>query len=246
MFIEEENKLIKLKKLEKLQNLSISQQLVFFTKIMAKNKESLLFNDRKKFAIIGALVADLLLKKKAGLVNNKVVIINTEKATLDYLNKLIDYLQSLEDRQYISEIIFKYQEEANQIEDEILHQLIEKELLEEKKGFIPFLFPTELQAKDQEIISQIKTLIHESLEQKAQPEENTIYLLTIIDAINILRQFFKTKEEYNERKKRLVELMDREYIAKMIYKAIKEQPEPELPPASYMPPFYFTGGLMRF
>ena len=146
MFIEEENKLIKLKKLEKLQNLSISQQLVFFTKIMAKNKESLLFNDRKKFAIIGALVADLLLKKKAGLVNNKVVIINTEKSTLDYLNKLIDYLQSLEDRQYISEIIFKYQEEANQIEDEILHQLIEKELLEEKKGFIPFLFPTELQA----------------------------------------------------------------------------------------------------
>ena len=66
MFIENGNEL------EKLQNLSITQQLIFFTEIIANNKESLPFKDRKKYAIIGTLVSDLLLKRKAGLVNNKV------------------------------------------------------------------------------------------------------------------------------------------------------------------------------
>ena len=238
MFIENGNEL------EKLQNLSITQHFIFFTEIMANNKESLLFKDRKKYAIIGALVSDLLLKRKAGLVNNKVVITNNEKTTLEYLDKFVAYLQSLEERQYISEIIFNYKEEAKNIENEILNQLLEKDLLVDKKRFMRFLFSTEIQVKNKVLISQIKNLIRESLVKEAHPERKTIILLAIIDSMNILRQFYKTKDEYKRKKKRIEKLMEEENIAKMVYEAIKEQPEPELPPVTYMPPLYLSSGMM--
>ena len=74
-----------------------------------------------------------------------------------------------------------------------MNQLIEKKLLVEKKGFMRFLFSTELHVKNKEIINQIKTLIHESLVKEAHPERKTIALSAIIDSMNILRQFYKTK-----------------------------------------------------
>ncbi len=226
-----------------LDELPITHQLVFLIETMAKNKDSLLFKDRKKYAIIGASVADLLLKKKARIVNNKVLLETTEERDPEYLSKLLDDIQSSKNSELLSDILYDYQFEADEIEEIIFDELLDNEILIEKKGFIPFLFPSELHVNNPDILKQSSTRIRTSLEKDQNPDRKTIYLLAITDAINFLRQFFQSKEEYKEKKRRLKELMGKEYGARIIYDAIKNQPEPELPTAYYMPPLYFSGGL---
>ena len=236
MLTHEENKL------EILHHLTITQHLLFLLESIPKKNQSLLFEEIKKYAIIGATITDLMLLKKVALVDNRLEIINSEKTDFSYMNTLLAELQSEEEKKLLMEVIYNYRHEAEVIEEEILKELLEKELLIEKKGLIPFLFPTELRVKDPELAIISRESIQKALTKESKPEKEVLYVIAIMDAIYALQKFMDTKEEYEEKKKRLDELLEEEELAKKVYETITSQPEPEFP-AYYIPPMYFMDGL---
>lgn len=228
----------------KINNLTITEQLIFLIESLSQIRKLRLSEESKNQAIIGAMVADLFSMNKVGLVNNKVVVTNTEKTQFGFLNRFIDDLQSQDKRKFIIDIIHCYQYKGESIQQDILDTLVEEDLLLETRGLIPFVGSKEFQVRDRDIISKINERIQVSLTNDSSLEKESIYLLAILQAIGVLKRFFYTSVDFNEKKKkRLQELMKEEYLAKMIYEAIKQQPESDSLAMVEMPPLHFSAGL---
>lgn len=220
----------------------ITEQLLLLVDTKTDLNETPEFKDKKENAIIGALLADVLLMKKAGLINNKVVVTTNEEAKTKYIEEFIEKLKSLEKREVMENIIHGVKSIAEDIEDNVLKKLLAEEWLVEKKGLIPFISQKELRVDSPELLKDVKATITNILTAEQEPNKELIYLMTLLYAIDMLQNFNKEGKLDREEERRMNELMEKEYIAKLIYDAIKNQPEPEsLRLVDLGPPGYIAG-----
>lgn len=207
--------------------LTITEQLLFTLESIRDKENPTILEAKKNYAIMGAALADLFNLKKSGLVNNKIVIKDNKKTDYEYINDLIDKLDSLEKKKLIIDVIFGYQYKGKSIENELLDELIKKGLLIEKRNILPIIGPKEIHVSKNALINLAEDRVVNALSIGSKPEKELIYVLAILDAIDLLPYFIDSKAEIEEKKERLNELMEKENLVKQIHKAIKNEPDPE-------------------
>lgn len=205
----------------------ITEQLILMVDAETDLQETPEFTDKKNNAIIGALLADLFLQKKAGLVNNKVVVTTTEGSRVKYIDDFITKLRSLDRKDLMENIIHEVKPLASYFEDEILKKLLAEQWLVEKKGLLPVISQKKLQVENSDYLKAFQATITNILANEEEPKKEVIYLMAILYSLNMLQKFTKKGKLGREEKIRMNELLEKEYLAKLIYRAIKNQPDPK-------------------
>ncbi len=231
-------------KLKKITDLTITEQLILAFDTLIDLKDPTIIKAKMNQAIIGGTIADLFNLNKAGLVNNKVVLSDDKKTNLTYVNDLIDHLLTLDQKKLMIDIIFSYQHKAKEIKNNLQDELIRQGFLQEKRNFPPLIGPKEIHVSEQQLINNTKKRIVNSLDDDSKPEKEFIYVLAILDAVELLSYFLDTSIELDKKKERLKDLMEEEYIAKLIHDAIQNQPDPESLNMYEEPPLYTMGGTL--
>ena len=220
----------------------ITEQLLLLVDSETDLNETPKFKDKKHNAIIGSLLADLFLMKKIGLVNNKVLVTTSDTSRINYLNNFLNKLRSLGERKLMEDIIHEVKPLAENVEQDVMKKLLAEEWLVEKKGFIPFISQKELQIESSDFLKALKSTITDILANKQEPDKGHVYLMAILHAINMLKNFNKGGKLGKEEISRLNELMNQEYLTKLLYNAIKNQPDPKsLKFIDIAPPGYMAG-----
>lgn len=222
-------------------NFTIAQQLLLLLASIPEKNESLLYKERKKFALIGAILADTIRMKKTEVVQGELMLKNISKTNFNYINSFINNMDLINNKYGLADIIYRYQYDAGDLEDMILDELLQDGFLIEKKGRIPFLSPKKLCVKEPELCDQLITRVRKAFIQETDIE--TLYILAILHAIQVLQRFIETESEYNEKIVQLEERINENIDVKLIHEAIKNQPEPDFSMIYYMSPMFLNGGL---
>jgi len=222
---------------------TITQQLLLLLASVPEKNESLLYKERKKFAIIGAILADTIRMKRAELVQGELMLKNISETNFKYINLFINNMDLINNKNGLSDLIYRYQYDAGDLEDMVLDELLQDGVLIEKKGRIPFLSPKKLCIKEPELCNQLINRVQKAFLQESEPDIDMLYILAILHAIQVLQRFIKTESEYNEKIIQVEELIEKNIDVKMIHEAIKSQPEPDFSMIYYMSPMFLNGGL---
>lgn len=222
---------------------TITQQLLLLLASIPEKNESLLYKERKKFAIIGAILTDTIRMKKAELVQGELMLKNISNTNFKYINTFINNMDLINNKNSLSDVIYRYQYDAGDLEDLVLDELLQGGFLIEKKGRIPFLSPKKLCIKEPELCNQLINKVRNAFSQESEPDIDTLYILAILHAIQVLQRFIKTGTEYDGKIMQLEVLIEKNIDVKMIYEAIKNQPEPDFSMIYYMSPMFLNGGL---
>ena len=184
----------------------------------------------------------MFLLKKAGLVNNKVVLTTSEGTGINYVDGFINKLRHLDKKDLMENIIHEEKPLSDGVEENILEKLLAEEWLVEKKGFIPFISQKELQIDNSDVLKFIQATITNILANELEPNKEQIYLMALLYAIDRLKNFIKQENLGRQERTRMNELLEQEYVAKLIYNAVKNQPEPDsLKLIDIGPPGYVAG-----
>ena len=225
-------------------NLTITEQLLFILETLRDKENLTILEAKKNYAIMGAVIADLFNLKKADLENNKMVIIDNTKTEFEYINDLIGKLGSLEKNKLLIDVIFGYQYKGKDIENKLVDELINKKLLVEKRNFLPLIIPKKIEVSEKAFIKDIKEEVVNALSNDLKPKKEFIYVLAILDAIDLLPYFCDSDIEVKEKEIRLNELIGEEHLAKLVHNSIKNLPEPESLAMYEEYPVYTEGGLL--
>ena len=139
-------------------------------------------------------------------------------------------------------IIHELKPLSEDIKEDMLKKLLIEEWLIEKKGKIPFLSQKELLLRNTEILRPLKDTITSILANEQEPDNAQLYLMAILHSIKMLKNFTEQGKLGEQEKERMNELLEKDYIAKLIYKAIIKQPNPKsLQMVEMGPPGYMAG-----
>jgi len=224
--------------------LTITEQLLFTLESLRDTENPTLLEAKKNYAVMGATIADLFNFKKAGLINDKVVILDHEKTNYNYIDDLTYTLDSLRNNKLLIDVIFGYQHKGKDIEHELLDELIQKKLLVEKRNFLPIIGPKDVHVSESAFSNLAKDRVVQALSKDSKPEKELIFVLAILDAIDLLPYFIDSTDLLEEKKQRLYGLMEKEDLAKVIHKAIKNEPDPESLAMYEVYPMYTNGGIL--
>ena len=182
-------------KLMDINRLTITEQLLFALESIRDEKNPTILEAKKNYAVVGATIADLFNFKKASIIDNEIVLKDNEKTDYDYINDLIDKLDSLENNKLLMDVIFSYQNKGRCIENDVLDELVNKKLLFEQRTFLPIIGPKEIHESETAFSNRIKYQVENALSKTSKPEKKFIYVLAILDAIDLLPYFVESTIE---------------------------------------------------
>ena len=205
-------------------SLSISEQLVFLIESLPENTLDTYYKQHYLFAVIVGVIADLFFQEKITLLNSKISFINTERASLEQLNYMMEKINSIRNEKTIFDILMAMNiQEMSQVESIIINSLIKKKILVRKhEGF--FIFGKNvIQAKiDRQRVNLFNTLIT-ALDSTEDPPKQMIYLLTLLFGIDFLPQMIQSKKDLDFHRKHLETIIENDYIAKLLLRAIQNE-----------------------
>lgn len=208
-------------KINEFKKLTISEQVLYSIESVTELKEPKEFKEEKEICIIGGLVGDLILTKNIDLIDGKIKVLNNEKTNFAYLNNFMNELDNNYSGKDLNDVLLGFKNNIEKLENAIRNDLIKKSFLKGKKTF-GFLRGSQESYGDSNVIMRRNLwTINLALRDNSEPEKKLVFILALLDAINFLKNYFKTSEEYTEKTKRLLELIESNPDVKLVYKKIK-------------------------
>lgn len=200
----------------------ITEQLIFLVDTETYMDKTTKFKDRKASAILGALLADLFLMNKVRLVRNKVVVTSGE-SSIKYIDEFLKKIKSLNEQKRIDDLLYEVKPVAETIEEDVKKRLLAEEWLREKKGFNHITSQKKINIDNSDYLKALKAIITNVLAKKQEPRKEMIYVIALLDAIKLLKNFIEEGKFGIPERTRLNELLEKESLAKIIHNAIRVQ-----------------------
>ena len=205
-------------------SLSISEQLVFLIESTSINKLDNYSKEHYLFAVITGCIADLFLLDKIHFVQGRINLNNNPKKVSDYLTDIMRQILSNREEKSIFYILLAMNyRQMSQIESMIVDDLIDKKLLvREHEGFSIF-GKSFLHANNEDFRFDLNKILKDGLNADEEPPMQIIFLLTLLDGIDLLPILCKSENELNYSRQHLESFIKNDHIAKLLLRAIQNE-----------------------
>ena len=201
-------------------NSTISEEVVYLIQSLSKKMDREFNRDDYYFALIGACLVDLYIRGKIEIVNNRVVAKNFEKFNLPFLDHFFYRLAVTQYKRTVFEVFSNMKKYMRKVDRLLTKDLIKKKLLvENSNGFLPFS-KNQIYLNSQTEFYELIIRLKASLDTVKEPKKPILYLLTILQAMNLTPYLYRILPDVGYGIKRLELLMKTEPFARHLLQTI--------------------------
>ena len=169
---------------------------------------------------MGACLVDLYIRGKIEIVNNRVVAKNFEKFNLPFLDHFFYRLAVTQYKRTVFEVFSNMKKYTKKVDRLLTKDVIKKNNLVEKKSGFLLYSKNQIQPNNQTKFKQLIVSLKISLDTVKEPEKPILYLLTILQAMNLTPYLYKILPDVGYGIKRLELLMKNESFARQLLQTI--------------------------
>lgn len=156
------------------------------------------------YGIAGSMVLELALQRKIALEDNKVILQSNEETNSPCLNKALQLIKNSENPGTINHWISLIGLGAEQVKDQTIEHLTQKNVLRKDAGKILWIIPTtKFPTEDPYLENQIRERLLNIVLNDTTAELKDLMLLSLIDQSDLVHEVFKSKDEYKKARKRI-------------------------------------------
>jgi golgi phosphoprotein 3 len=174
------------------------------------------------YGLAGALLLDLGIAGKVHIEENRMVLHDPSPVGDLVLDMVMDLIKRSGTDHTIRYWIRKVGNKGRALKGLLLDQLVEKNILVKEKGTVLWIFST---SKYLPINASPENLVKEKLKKIALHDEHadqqSLLLLSLISSCKLVKEVFRSKNEYTIAKKRIAELTRSELLGKAVDEEIK-------------------------
>lgn len=212
-----ENKVL----LNQVSDLTISQELVFLINSLPQKVIGTFKKENLLLGVIGSSLADLFIMHKLELEANYIKVNNYNRTGYDFLDEFLSNLLSIPGNKTILKVFMEYPENILQLEDRIRESLVLKGLIHKKHHEFLFFKPKDDNVEEVYYLKVFISRIKEELITFREISQTTMYLVIILQGVELFPYMFGSKEELNTSEQKIQQQLNSDKIASRLLRGFE-------------------------
>lgn len=174
------------------------------------------------YGFAGAVLLELALRNKFEIKNDRLMLIDNTYESEIALNKMIDLIKE-KDSCEVSECISHLAKRANDIKEDTLQHLINKDILKKTEKKILWLIPNKkYPTSNATPENKVRQRLDDVLSDEVETSVHDIMLLSLIQATHLVKEAFRNASDYKKVKARIDEVTQNLKVSQSFNKGLRE------------------------
>lgn len=201
--------------------LTISQEIVYLINSLPQKVIGNFQKENFLLGVLGSSLADLFLMHKIELEANYIKINNYNRTGCEYLDEFLSNLLTIPGNKTILNVLMDYPQNVLQLEDQIKESLVLKGLLPKKHHGFLFFKPKDDNIGDDYYLKGFISRIKEELITARDIPQTTMFLVIILQGIELLPYMFGSKEELNTAEQKIQQQLNNDKTASRLLRGFE-------------------------